>query len=95
MPADTSSAAAAIIPVVDNAAAALAELIAEPMLAKSFAATDTASGTAVTKDMPQLPTQARRSAITSHRKKYGQPAAYVHRNWSYGVFVTSGCRYLR
>ncbi len=51
MLADTSSAPAADMPVVGNAAARLAALIVEPMIAKSVAAVATVSGLAITKDI--------------------------------------------
>src|ERR1700758_2742817 len=47
MAADTSSSAAASTAVVGTAAAALAELIVEPRPAKSFAAVEISSGTAI------------------------------------------------
>jgi hypothetical protein len=51
MAADTSSSAAATTPVVGVAAAALAELIVEPILAKSVAAVPSTSGTATINDI--------------------------------------------
>jgi hypothetical protein len=54
MAADTSSAAAGNIPVVEAAAVALASPIAEPILAKSVAAEATTSGTVNTKDIQNL-----------------------------------------
>ncbi|ORV74812.1 hypothetical protein AWC07_24720 [Mycobacterium gastri] len=54
--AETSSAPAANSPVVGTAAAALAELIVEPMLAKSVAAEAIISGIAITNDIPTTST---------------------------------------
>src|ERR1700675_1439470 len=54
MAADTSSSAAASTPVVWVAAAALAELIVEPRLAKSEAAAVTNPGAAITNDISVL-----------------------------------------
>jgi len=51
MAADTSSPAAATTPVLGAAAAALAELIVDPRLAKSVAAVPSTSGTATTNDI--------------------------------------------
>jgi hypothetical protein len=55
MAADTSSSAAATIPVVGAAAAALATLSVEPILATFEAAADITSGAAITNDIPHLP----------------------------------------
>jgi hypothetical protein len=51
---DTSSSAAARIPVV-GAAAALASLSEEPTFARSVAAAVITSGVAITSDIPHLP----------------------------------------
>jgi len=51
MAADTSSSAAANTPVVGTAAAALAERIIEPRLAKSVVAEPISSGSATTNDI--------------------------------------------
>jgi hypothetical protein len=56
MLADTSSAAAGSTLVVGNAAAALASLIADPILATSVAADDTNSGATLTNDI-QIPSR--------------------------------------
>src|ERR1700739_3923261 len=56
MATDTSSSAAASTPVVRAAAAALAELIVEPRLAKSVAVVPSTSGTATTNHISDLPT---------------------------------------
>ncbi|EFD42369.1 predicted protein [Mycobacterium tuberculosis variant africanum K85] len=53
---DTSSAPAVNNPVVLTAAAALAELIADPIPAKSAAAATTSSGETITHDIACLPT---------------------------------------
>jgi hypothetical protein len=55
MAADTSSSAATTIPVVRVAAAALAALTVEAILAKSVAAEVIISGAAITYDIPHLP----------------------------------------
>ena len=55
MTADTSSSAAARIPVVGGAAAASAAQIVEPIFAKSVAAAAITSGTAIASDIPHLP----------------------------------------
>src|ERR1700739_2824441 len=55
MAADTSSSAAARIPVVGAAAATLASLSVEPIFARSVAAAVTSSGAAITNDMGHLP----------------------------------------
>src|ERR1700745_3227541 len=54
MAADTSSSAAARIPVVGVAAAALAARSDEPIFARSVAAAVTCSGVAITNDMGNL-----------------------------------------
>ena len=70
MAADTSSSAAAITPVVGDAAAALAALIVEPTFAKSEAAAVTNSGAAITNTIPNLHRRAttRRSPSSGDRQ---------------------------
>src|SRR5882757_11077394 len=76
MAADTSSAPAANIPVVGAAAAALAAVIVEPILARSVAAVATTSGIAITNDMVRLRTgcyEADSCQTSGRRRSYREP----------------------
>src|SRR5271167_3390921 len=68
MAADTSSSAAARIPVVGAAAADLAALSVEPILARSVAAAVASSGVAITNDMGHLPPRHDRCVVATRNR---------------------------